>query len=355
MTETLLIEVQKTERPRTLPTDLDRIGFGKTYADHMLVADYYEGDWQRIKIVPFGNLSLSPSVSALHYGQSIYEGLKAYRTESGHISIFRPWENLKRINKSAERMCMPAIPEEIFIQGMVKLLETDSNWVPAAPNSALYIRPFMFATDEFIGVRPSASYKFIIFSSPVAMYYNEPLKVLIEQHYSRSFGGGTGFAKAAGNYGAALYPAMLGQEKGYKQLIWTDASEHRYVEESGTMNVMFVIDDTLITPPISDRILKGVTRDSVLTLAKDAGIKTEERPVSVDEIVEAHRQGRLKEAFGVGTAATIAPIKVIGYNGADYVLNDSTSESMAFRLLTGLNDIRYGRVEDKYGWNYHIS
>lgn len=355
MTETLFIEVQKTEHSRISQVDFSQVGFGKIYADHMLVADYYDGDWQEVKIVPFGNLSLSPSVSAFHYGQSIYEGLKAYRTGSGRVSIFRPFANLERINKSAERMCMPAVPEEIFIQGMAKLLETDSSWVPAVKNSALYIRPFMFAADEFIGVRPSASYKFIIFSSPVATYYDEPLKVLIEQHYSRSFSGGTGYAKAAGNYGAALYPTKLGQDKGYKQLIWTDAYEHRYVEESGTMNLMFVIGDTLVTPSLSDRILRGVTRDSILTLAKDAGIKTEERPVSVDEITDAYRQGHLKEAFGVGTAATVAPIRIIGHNNTEYTLPDPTPNSIALQLLNRLNDIRYGRVEDKYGWNYYIS
>jgi branched-chain amino acid aminotransferase len=291
----------------------------------------------------------------LHYGQAIFEGMKAYRSAEGDVLLFRPDANLKRLNISAERMCMPELPEDIFMQGLEQLIRLDAAWVPPTPGCALYIRPFMFATDEFVGVRPSSSYRFTIFTCPVGAYYGMPLKVAIEPHYARSVAGGAGFAKSAGNYGAALLPAKKMQEKGYHQLIWTDAKEHKYIEESGTMNVMFVIDGVLVTPKVSTTILNGITRDSVLQLAKDLGYPVEERRVAVDEIVAAHKAGKLQEAFGTGTAATIAQIATIHYNGEDYELPPVDAREISNRVAAELDKIKTGQAPDTHHWVHKLS
>jgi branched-chain amino acid aminotransferase len=318
----------------------------------MLVAHYDHGKWESPKIVPYGNLSLSPATSAIHYGQSCFEGMKAYRLSNGEICVWRPEQNFARINKSAERLCMPAIPEDIFMGGIQALVNLDANWVPAQEGSSLYIRPFLFATDPFVGIRPSESYTFMIFCSPAGNYYAEPLRVRIEEHYSRAMPGGTGFAKAAGNYAGALYPTALAQKEGFHQIIWTDSVEHKYIEEAGTMNVMFIIDGTLVTSPLSDTILKGVTRDSVLTLARDNGIPVEERKVSVDELIAALRAGKLQDAFGVGTAATFAPMKELEIHGERYLLPEPSELSL--RLRKQMEDIRTGKQEDTHGWLFKI-
>lgn len=348
------IKIVKTQQSKLSSVNFKELKFGQTMGDHMFQVDFENGDWFNPTIIPYGEIPLSPAISALHYGQAIFEGMKAYRNQNGEIVIFRPFENLKRMNISARRMAMAEIPEELFIGGLKELIKTDSNWVPNLEGSSLYIRPFMFATDTYIGIRPSDKYKFMIVTSPVNTYYSEPVNVLVEEHYTRSNEGGVGFAKTAGNYGRALYPAKLGQEKGYHQLIWTDAKEHKFIEESGTMNIMFQINDTIVTPELSTTILAGVTRDSVLTLLKDWGIKVEERKVSVSEIIEAAENGSLKDAFGAGTAATIAPIAAIGFRGKDYKLPDSKSRELSNKLLTVLNDIRYGKIEDKFNWMYKI-
>jgi branched-chain amino acid aminotransferase len=344
------IEIEKIAKSGINEVDFSNIPFGRVYSDHMFFCDFKEEQWQTPKIIPYQRIQISPGNATLHYGQSVFEGMKAYRLKNGKVGIFRPDQNFKRLNRSAERMCIPTVSEELFMSGLTTLLELDKHWVPNHPNTSLYIRPFIFATDEYIGIRPSSNYKFMIFTCPVGNYYSAPVKVQIETKFSRAAEGGTGYAKAAGNYGGALYPAKLAQEKGINQLIWTDAKTHEYVEESGTMNVGFIINDILVTPPAGDTILRGITRDSVLTLARDMGMKVEERKVAVKEVIEAAKSGELQEAFGMGTAATIAPIAMIRHNDKDYHLSDNTTWEYAPKLLKTLNDIKHGVIEDKFGW-----
>lgn len=354
MIDVLNIQTQPVEKSRISQCNFEELAFGKTFSDHMFVASYDGKSWQDLKIVPYGDISLSPALSALHYGQAIFEGLKACKSESGQVLVFRPVDNLKRLNKSAERLCMPALPEEIFMSGLTQLLNMDRDWIPSKPGYSLYIRPFMFATDDYIGVKPSNHYTFIIFTSPVGAYYSTPVKVRVETHYTRAAAGGMGFAKAAGNYAASMYPAQQALKDGYDQLLWTDGKEHKYFEESGTMNVMFMINDTLITPPTTDSILKGITRDSVLQLAADWGVKVEERPVSVTEVMQAIQAGTLQEAFGVGTAATIAHIAVIGYEGKDYTLPAVTGRKFSNKVLKVLDEIKTGQAADPHHWIYRV-
>lgn len=354
MTETIQIEVKRTNSSKLSKVDFKNIPFGKVYSDHMFMADFVKGEWKDFKIVPYENLSLSPANSALHYGQSVFEGMKAHRSENGDVLIFRPLENHKRLNISADRLCIPAIPEEIFMGGLTQLLKIDKSWIPDISGTSLYIRPFIFATDEYIGIRPSDNYKFLIFTCPVGAYYAEPVRVKIETKYVRAAPGGTGFAKAAGNYAAALYPAKFAQQKGYHQLIWTDAISHEFIEESGTMNVMFVIGNKLVTAPAGGTILQGITRDCVLALAKDWGYKVEERRVSVKEVIEAINKGTLREAFGTGTAATIAHIAEIGHEDENYVLPEVKSREISNRLMNELDQIKTGKIADRFGWTYKL-
>jgi branched-chain amino acid aminotransferase len=350
MIDTMPIHTQVTTASRLTELDPAHIEFGKIFSDHMLVVDYHDGAWQEPHIVPYGDIAVSPANSALHYGQAIFEGLKAYHQAEGGVALFRPLDNLNRLNASAERMCMPALPEEVFMQGLRELIKLDAAWVPDAPGAALYVRPFMFATDGFIGVRPSDSYRFVIFTCPVGVYYTKPLRVRFEQQFVRSAEGGAGYAKAAGNYGGAMYPSKLAQQEGYHQLLWTDASAHQYVEESGTMNVVFVIDGVLVTPALSTSILDGVTRRSVLQLARDWSVPVEERRISSLEVVAALQAGTLQEAFGVGTAATIAPIATIGHGGHDYDLPTPAADALSRRISAALEAIRTGTGEDAHGW-----
>ena len=354
MIDTLSIHTQPTTASRLASQDFEHLEFGKIFADHMFVVDYRAGEWQDAQILPYGDISVSPANSALHYGQAIFEGMKAYHQTDGGVALFRPLDNWARLNVSAERMCMPAVPEELFMQGLRELIKLDAGWVPTGAGSSLYIRPFMFATDGFIGVRPSEEYRFVIFTCPVGLYYNKPLRVRFEQQYVRSAEGGAGFAKAAGNYGGAMYPTKLAQQEGYNQLIWTDASEHRYVEESGTMNAIFVIDGRVVTPALSTSILDGVTRRSVLALARDMGLTVEERKVSSVEIMEALAAGKLEEAFGAGTAATIAPICTIGYEGHDYDLPVAGPNAFSKRVGAALDAIRSGEGADVHNWMVRV-
>lgn len=354
-TGTVNIKITKCQSSRIQTIDFENLPFGKHFSDHMLVMDYANGSWGAPQIVPFGNIEIHPATSALHYGQAIFEGLKAQRNEKGEILVFRPDQNAKRFNESAERMCMASVPEEIFLEGLRTLIDLDKDWVPSRDGQSLYIRPFMFATDDYVGIRPSEKYKFVIITSPVGAYYSEPVKVKIETYYTRAAEGGVGRAKAAGNYAASLYPAKLGQEQGYRQLLWTDAKTHSYIEESGTMNVMFVINDVLITPSEDrDTILKGITKRSVIDIAKDWGMKVEERPVTVAEVMEAIEKGTLQDAFGAGTAATIAPIIGIGYNGKDYELAPLESREFSIKVSKYIADYKAGTVEDKFGWMMKI-
>lgn len=348
------ITITQTDRSRLTEIDFNNLKFGREFSDHMFVAKYENGKWGNAEIVPFEHITMSPATSVIHYGQSIFEGMKAYRTDDGQVTMFRPEDNITRMNQSAERMCMPAIPPELFREGLMSLIKLDAGWVPDIEGGSLYIRPFMFATDEYIGVKPSDSYKFMIFTCPVGNYYTEPVKVKIETVFSRACEGGVGRAKAAGNYAAALYPAKKAQEAGYHQLIWTDAKEHKYIEESGTMNIMFMIDGKLMTPPLSGSILPGITRMSVLQVARDWGIEVVESSIHVDTVISALEEGRLSDAFGVGTAATIAQIELIGYKGKDYMLPDPTQRDFSNKIYKYMDDLKRGRVADKYSWNVQV-
>ncbi|WP_304517687.1 branched-chain amino acid aminotransferase [Cecembia rubra] len=351
MKTTLQINISKTKQSRLPETDFDNLVFGKSISDHMFVADYKNGEWSDLRIEPYAPLMLNPANSTLHYGQSIFEGMKAYKNEAGEILIFRADANQKRLNESAVRMCIPELPEEIFMEGLMTLLDLDREWIPNKPGYSLYIRPFIFATDDYLGVKPSETYKFMIFTCPVGHYYSKPVSVKVEQHYTRAAEGGTGFAKAAGNYAGSLYPALLAQKQGYDQLLWTDAKTHEHIEESGTMNVMFMINDTLITAPThTGTILKGVTRDSVLKLAREMGFVVEERFLKVSELEAALKNGSLQEAFGTGTAATIAHIAKINVNGNDYELPKKPEYAFSNLVLKKLDDIKYGRIPDSRGW-----
>lgn len=350
MVATESIQVERVKQSRISQVDFADLPFGKIYTDHMFMADYRDGEWKNFRIVPYGHISISPATPALHYGQSIFEGMKAMKSPTGEVLIFRAADNWMRLNISGERMCMPHVPEELFMEGLSTLVALDQSWVPKAAGASLYIRPFLFSADEYIGIRPSQDFTFMIILSPVGPYYSTPVKVKIESHYTRATEGGTGYAKAGGNYGGAIYPAKLAQDQGYHQLLWTDGKTHQYIEESGTMNVMFVIDETLITPALSDSILAGITRDSVLKLARKWSMKVEERSVSVKEVIEAAQNGRLKEAFGAGTAATIAHIELIGYEDKDYYLPPVAERKFSNKVYEELEGIKRGNRPDPFGW-----
>ena len=344
------IAINKVERSKLQDLNLENLPFGKFFTDHMLEADYEGGEWKNVEIKPYQPLLLSPSVAALHYGQAIFEGIKAYKDAKGNAYIFRPYDNYKRFNISAERMQMPAVPEDIFMDGMKQLVALDKNWIPEKEDHSLYIRPFMFSSDELIGVRPSETYKFLNILSPTGPYYNAPMRIYVEEKYVRAVPGGVGYAKAAGNYGASMYATAQAKKIGYDQVLWTDAFEHKYVQEIGTMNVIFIIGDKAVTPDLSaGTILGGVTRDSALTLLKEMGFTVEERPISIDELIDAYKAGYLFEVFGTGTAATISLIKELRYK--DFVMHFDTDKwQTAPTVKKWLADIREGRREDKYGW-----
>jgi branched-chain amino acid aminotransferase len=352
---TINFAIQKAENSNIKAVDWDNLPFGKVFSDHMFLMEYADGVWQQGEIIPFQNISMHPAMSAIHYGQSIFEGLKAYRTVNNEVNIFRPDMNAKRFAESAKRMCMPEVPEEIFLEAIRKLVELDSNWVTNRPGYSLYIRPYLFATDELVGIKPSDTYKFMIITSPVGMYYSEPVRVKIEEHYTRAAIGGVGRAKAAGNYGASLYPAKQCQLQGFHQLVWTDAKEHKYIEESGTMNIIFQIGGKLITPSEdADTILRGITKRSVLEVAKKWGVEIEERKVSVEEIITAAKNGTLEDAFGAGTAATIAQIAIIGYRDERLELPPLEGRTISNKIKVYMDDMKTGRINDDFGWNFKV-
>lgn len=353
-TDTLDIQITKAETSRLSEIDFENLPFGQNFSDHMLMADYANGQWQNFKIVPYGEINLSPAISSLHYGQAFFEGLKAYKLADGRISVFRPYKNAARFNKSAERLCMAQLPEDLFVQSIAALVDVDQQWIPEKENHALYIRPFMFATEAALGVHPSSTYKFCILTGPVGPYFSKYLKVKVETEYSRACDGGFGFAKAAGNYAGSLLPAKKAAEEGFDQLIWTDSREHAYIEELGAANIVFMMDDKMVTPSTRDTILKGVTRDSVLEIARSWNLEIEERRVSVSEILEGIKSGKVTEAFGVGTAATITSIAEIGFEGEIFTLPDPAKGKYAGKLRRELDDIKYGRKEDLNSWNYIV-
>ena len=347
------IEIQRIEKSKIASVDFNNLPFGSVYSDHMLECDFKNGAWQTPIIKPFAPISLDPSSKIFHYGQSIFEGMKAYKDAENNTLLFRPLDNWNRLNKSAERLMIPQIPEEIFMEGLKELLKVDTDWIPTNDGSSLYIRPFMFATGSGFHASPANEYKFIIATAPSGAYFGGKVRVLIEEKYARAANGGVGYAKAGGNYAAQFYPTQLAMDKGYNQVIWTDDNTHQFIEEAGAMNVFIRIDDTLITSPTSDRILDGITRKSILQIAEDAGIQTEVRKISVGEVVEAAKNGNLKEMFGAGTAAVISPIAGFGYQENDYEL-PVLENSFASQLKKKITDIQTNKVADPYGWRIFV-
>lgn len=343
-------KITRAESSKLNDLNFEDLPFGKYFTDHMLEVDFEDGEWKTAEIKPYQPLLFSPSLAALHYGQAIFEGIKAYKNQNGEAFIFRPQDNFTRFNASAVRMQMPPVPEEIFIEGLRQLIKIDKNWIPDKADHSLYIRPVMFSTDEMIGVRPSEKYKFIIILSPTGPYYSAPMKIYVEETYVRAVEGGVGYVKNAGNYGAAMFPTAQARKKGYDQVLWTDAVEHKYVQECGTMNVFFIIGDKAYTPDLkSGVILNGVTRDSVITLLEDEGISVEERQISIDEIVAAYKSGALKEVFGTGTAATISMIKELKYR--EEVLTFNTDEwTISAKIKNVMDNIKTGRTADIHNW-----
>ena len=345
------ISIKKTSKSRLSEVDFQNIPFGRIFSDHMFVADYREGQWENPRVEPFGNFSVHPAAMALHYGQAIFEGMKASKSLDGKALFFRPELHAKRINDSASRMCMPHLPEDLFLEALHILVDLDKDWIPPIEGSALYIRPYMFATDEFIGVKPSKTYRFVIFTGPVGPYYPKPVSLFAEEEFARAaIKGGTGEAKAAGNYGASLLPAQRAIERGYDQVMWLDSQEFKYIQEVGTMNIFFVIDGKVITPALDGGILPGITRDSIMTILKEKGYVVEDRLISVDELAEAYKAGKLEEAFGSGTAAVIAHVSKIAYRDLVMELPPVEQRKVGEQAKQEINALRAGKIEDKRNW-----
>ena len=347
------IEIQPIEKSKIDTVDFNNLPFGSVFSDHMLECDFINGAWQTPVIKAYSPISLDPSSKIFHYGQSIFEGMKAYKDTDHNTLLFRPLENFKRLNKSAERLMIPEIPEGIFMDGLQKLLEIDNQWIPTNEGSSLYIRPFMFASGNGFHASPADAYKFVICTAPSGAYFAGKVTVLIEEKYARAANGGVGFAKAGGNYAAQFYPTQLAIEKGYNQVIWTDAHSHQYIEEAGAMNIFIRINDTLITSPTSDRILDGITRKSIIQLSKDLNIDMEVRKITVSEVVAAAQAGTLLEMFGAGTAAVISPIAGFGYQNSDYELPE-VKDSYASLLKKTITDLQTNKTEDPYGWRVQL-
>jgi len=348
------IKINKKPQSRFGEVDLSNLVFGKEFSDHMFIAEFDGKEWKNFRIQPYGPIPLSPSLSCMHYGQAIFEGLKAYRSVDGTAQIFRPYDNLIRMNESALRMRMATVPEDVFIEGLKALCTIDEQWIPNDMEHSLYLRPFLIATDDSLGVKPSASYMFMIFGCTVGAYYTKPLRVKIETNYVRACAGGVGEAKTAGNYAAAMYATDLAQKEGFNQVLWTDAIEHKYLEELGTSNVFILTGNTLITPDTQGTVLKGVTRDSIIKLTNHLGFQVEERPVSVEELFHLHREGKLDEVFATGTAATITPIKELNYKGTAMTIQ-LKDNSLTERLGIKLENIKRSKEEDIFDWNLRVS
>lgn len=348
------IKIERVTKSRVEQVDFENIKFGNVFTDHMFECDWIDGKWQNPVIRPYGPLTMSPASKVFHYGQAVFEGMKAYKGEDNRVYLFRPEENFLRINKSSKRLAIPEFPREWFFDGLTTLVDMDRAWVPKGEGNSLYIRPFVIATEPNVGATPSDRYKFMIIMSPARAYYTSAIPVEIAEKFSRAADGGVGAAKAAGNYAAQFYPTNLAREKGFVQVIWTDDRTHEYLEEAGTMNVFFRIGDTLLTAPTGDRILDGVTRKSVIDLAKRSNIDVEVRRVKVSELVEASKNGTLKEIFGSGTAAVISPINAFSYKEKLYKIEDQ-SDSYALKFKKELMDIQANRAEDPFGWRYEVT
>jgi len=346
------MKITLTQNKKAKP-DFTKLGFGKYFTDHMLIMDYADGAWREPEIVPYQQFNLDPSTCVLHYGQGIFEGLKAYKNAEGKITMFRPYDNFKRMNRSAERLCMPTIDVDMIVEALKELIMVDQEWIPTAPGTALYIRPTMVATDAMLGVHPGHTYRFFIILSPVGSYYPnglQPTKILVEKEYVRAPLGGTGEAKCMGNYAASLLAGDIANKKGYEQVLWLDSNEHKYVEEVGAMNMFFVFDGVVKTPALVGSILPGITRDSVLQILRSEGKPVEEARISVDEIVKMNADGKLNEAFGSGTAAVISPVGVLNINGEDVKINNFEMGPITSYLYDKLTGIQYGRYPDTFGW-----
>ena len=350
--------ITRTTQSRLASVDFDKLGFGDVFSDHMFSMVYEDGAWQRPEILPYGPVLVPPANAALHYGQAVFEGLKGFMGPDGTVRVFRPDRNVRRLADSCQRMCIPMIEEEIFYAAFERLIGLDHAWIPRTRGQALYIRPLIFATEQQIEVRPASSYRFLVMTGPVRAYFDggmSAVALMVAEDHTRSSPGGTGNAKTAGNYGASLYPAEVARRNGYAQVLWLDGVEHRYVEEVGAMNIFFRIDGTVVTPELRGTILPGVTRDSVLTLLRDAGHPVEERRVAIDEIIEAIADGRLQEAFGAGTAAIISPVGKFAYRGEEFVINDNAAGPLTRELYDQITGIQLGEVEDRHGWNHLVS
>ncbi|MGQ9499738.1 MAG: branched-chain amino acid aminotransferase [Dissulfurimicrobium sp.] len=345
----LLAELKRKRLPPQ-----ENLKFGVYFTDHMFLMDYDEDvGWHDPRIVPYGNFSLDPASVCFHYGQEIFEGLKAYRCADGKIRLFRPRDNVRRLNRSAWRMCMPQVDEGLVLDAIKHLIRVDERWVPSARGTSLYIRPFMIATEAFLGVRPAKRYIFSIILSPVGAYYAEgfsPISIFVTDKYVRAAKGGVGEAKNAGNYAASLLASEEAKKLGFTQVLWLDAEQRRYVEEVGTMNIFFLFKNALVTPALSGSILPGITRDSVLTIAREQGLKVEERAISIDEVIEKTKNGDLKECFGTGTAAVISPVGSLFYKGVNYQINGGKTGPYAQALFDEITHIQYGEIKDRYGW-----
>ncbi len=344
------IKITKTDQSRLSSVNFEDLPFGRTFSDHMFIADYRDGEWTNPRIEPFGPFEVHPATLALHYGQSIFEGMKASVGKDGQPLLLRPEMHAQRLNNSARRMCMPDFPEELFLEALHTLIDMDKGWIPPQDGSALYVRPLMFADGEFIGVQPSNSYKMIIFTGPVGPYYPKPVRLLVEETFVRATEGGVGEAKTAGNYAASLLPAKLAKSKGYDQVVWMDAKEFKYIQEVGTMNLFFVIDGKVITPSTDGAILKGITRNTIMTILREKGYSVEERPITIDEVVEAYKAGLLQEAFGAGTAAVVAQVSDITYRGLQMDLPDVADQKISLLAKSEINGLRSGEIEDTRGW-----
>lgn len=348
------MKIEKIHQSKINQIDFDTLAFGKNFTDHMFICQYKGGKWQNPEIKPYAPITLDPSASVLHYGQAIFEGMKAYKDDENKIWLFRPEENFNRLNKSAKRLQIPEFPASYFFEGLTQLLTLDHEWIKPGEGNSLYVRPFVFANQATVQATASQEYLFMIICAPVKSYYSGgEINVLIAEEFSRAADGGVGYAKAAGNYAAQFYPTSLALKEGFQQIIWTDASSHEYMEEAGTMNIFFRIDDTLITAPVSDRILDGVTRKSIIKLAEHQGIKVEERPIKIDEIKKAHAQGSLQEIFGSGTAVVVLPINSFSHQGTTYKLPEATP--IALELKTKLVAIQYNKTEDPFGWRKEVT
>ena len=344
------IAITRVSQSRLTEALRENSEFGCTFSDHMFVADWEAGSWKQPQIIPFAPISFSPALTPFHYGQAIFEGFKAHRTPDDRVALFRPRENFVRLNRSAARLAMPEIPEPLFLEGVKELVRLDCDWIPHREGGALYVRPTYFGVDDTLLVRPANRFRLIVMTCPVGPYFAQPIRLLAEERFVRAFPGGTGDSKAAGNYAGGLLVARLAQEKGFHNVLWLDGIERRYVEESGVMNVFFVLDGKAITPPLSGTILPGVTRDSALALLREMGIPAEERQISIDEVLSAHGAGKLTEAFGAGTAAIVAPIACIRYRDRDLQFAAATDSSVAARLRSRLVAIQTGGAPDTHNW-----